>query len=64
MMREVVRAFKAIRQELRGSVRDWVDVVPVVQWELNTAYVVSDMGLRRTMSCLDELQKRVFLLYL
>ena len=38
MMREVVRAFKAILQERRGSVRDWIDVVPLIQWALNTAY--------------------------
>ena len=38
MMREVVRTFKAILQERRKSVRDWVDLVPAVQWALNTAY--------------------------
>ena len=38
MMREVVRTLKAILQERRGSVRDWVDLVPAVQWALNTAY--------------------------
>eukprot|EP00752_Nemacystus_decipiens_P007839 g7004.t1 len=38
MMREVVRTFKAILQERRKSVREWVDLVPAVQWALNTAY--------------------------
>ena len=37
MMREAVRALKAILQE-RRDVREWVDVVPGVQWALNTAY--------------------------
>ena len=36
-MREVVRALKAILQE-RRNIREWVDVVPAVQWALNTAY--------------------------
>ena len=38
MMREVVRAFKAILQEDRRCINEWVDVVPAVQWALNTAY--------------------------
>ena len=38
MMREVVRALKAILQEERRDIREWVDVVPKVQWALNTAY--------------------------
>ena len=38
MMRDVVRTLKTILQERRGSVRDWVDLVPAVQWALNTAY--------------------------
>jgi len=38
MMREIVRTLKAVLQERRGSVRDWVDLVPAVQWALNTAY--------------------------
>ena len=37
MMREVVRALKAILQE-RRDIREWVDVVPAVQWALNTDY--------------------------
>ena len=31
MMREVVRALKAILQEERRDVREWMDVVPAVQ---------------------------------
>ena len=38
MMREVVRALKTILQEERRDIREWVDVVPAVQWALNTAY--------------------------
>ena len=38
LMREVVRALKAILQEERRDIRKWVDVVPAVQWALNTAY--------------------------
>jgi len=38
MMREVVRTLKAMLQEERRSARDWVDLVPAVQWALNTAY--------------------------
>ena len=38
MMREVVRTLKAMLQEERRSTRDWVDLVPAVQWALNTAY--------------------------
>ena len=38
MMREVVRTLKALIQEERRSTRDWVDLVPAVQWALNTAY--------------------------
>ena len=37
-MREVVRALKAILQEERRDIREWVDVVSAVQWALNTAY--------------------------
>ena len=37
-MREVVRALKAILQEAKRDIREWVDVVPAVQWALNTAY--------------------------
>ena len=36
MMREVVRALKAFLQE-RRDIREWVSVVPAVQWVLNTA---------------------------
>ena len=38
MMREVVRAFMAILQKERRDFREWVDVVPSVQWALSTAY--------------------------
>ena len=38
MMREVVRTLKAMIQEERRSTRDWVDLVPAVQWALNTAF--------------------------
>ena len=38
MMREVVRTLKALIQEERRSTRDLVDLVPAVQWALNTAY--------------------------
>lgn len=38
MMREVVRTFKAILQKRRKRVREWVDLVPVVQYALNTAH--------------------------
>ena len=37
MVREVVRALKAILQE-RRDIYEWEDVVPAVQWTLNTAY--------------------------
>ena len=37
MMREVVRVLKAILQDERRDIREWVNVVPVVQWALNTA---------------------------
>ena len=38
MMREVVRTLKAMLQEERRDVRDWVGLVPAVQWALNTAF--------------------------
>ena len=38
MMHEVVRALKATFQEERRDIRDLMDVVPAVQWALNTAY--------------------------
>ena len=38
VMREMVRALKTILQEERRHIREWVDVVPAVQWTLNTAY--------------------------
>ena len=38
MIREVVRALKAILQEERRDIRGWMDVVPALQWALNTAY--------------------------
>ena len=36
MMREVVRALKAILQEERRDIREWMEVVPAVQWALST----------------------------
>ena len=42
MMREVVRALKAILQEERRDICEWVDVVPVVQWTLNTWLIARD----------------------
>ena len=38
MMREVAHTLKVILQEERRDIREWVDVVPAVQWALNTAY--------------------------
>ena len=38
MMSEVVRALQVILQEERNGIREWMDVVPAVQWALNTAY--------------------------
>ena len=38
MMREVVRTLKALVQEERRNTRDWVELVPAVQWALNTAF--------------------------
>ena len=37
-MREVVHALKAILQEEGRDIREWVDVVPAVQWALNTTH--------------------------
>ena len=38
IMREVVHALKAMLQEERRDIREGVEVVPAVQWALNTAY--------------------------
>ena len=38
MMCEVVLALKAILQQGRRNIREWVDAVPAVRWALNTAY--------------------------
>jgi len=38
MMREVVRALKAMLNEKKRDTRDWVGLVPAVQWALNTAF--------------------------
>ena len=38
IMPKVVRALKAIVQEEKRDIHEWVDVVPPVQWTLNTAY--------------------------
>ena len=37
-IREVVHVLKAILQEERHDIRECVDVVPAVQWALNTAF--------------------------
>ena len=37
-MRDVVRTLKAMLQDERRDVRDWVGLVPAVQWALNTAF--------------------------
>ena len=47
MMREVVRTFMV--QEERRHTRDWVELVPAVQWALNTAFRERYVQLR-TMS--------------
>ena len=39
MMLEVVRTKKAIIQEERRNTQDWVELVPAVQWALNTAFL-------------------------
>ena len=38
MMREVIRTLKAMIQEERRNTQDWVELVPVVQWALKTAF--------------------------
>ncbi|CAM9984949.1 unnamed protein product, partial [Sphacelaria rigidula] len=38
MVKEVVRALRSILLEQRQEVTKWVDVLPAVQWALNTAY--------------------------
>ena len=38
MMREVMRTLEEILQEERRDICEWVDVVPAVQWALNTVY--------------------------
>ena len=38
MMNEVVHALKTILQKERRDIHEWVDVMPAVQWVLNTAY--------------------------
>ena len=38
MVKEVVRALRSILLEQRREVSEWVDVLPAVQWSLNTAY--------------------------
>ncbi|CAM9937055.1 unnamed protein product, partial [Sphacelaria rigidula] len=37
-VKEVVRALRSILLEQRRAVSEWVDVLPAVQWALNTAY--------------------------
>ena len=38
MVKEVVRALRSILLEQRRAVSEWVDVLPAVQWALNTAH--------------------------
>ena len=38
MVKDVVRALRSILLEQRQAVSEWVDVLPAVQWALNTAY--------------------------
>ena len=38
MMREVVRTLQAMIQEEGRNTQDWVELVPAVQWALNTAF--------------------------
>ena len=37
-MKEVVRSLRSILLEQRRAVSEWVDVLPAVQWALNTAF--------------------------
>ena len=37
MVKEVVRSLRSILLEQRRAVSEWVDVLPAVQWALNTA---------------------------
>ena len=38
MVKEVVRSLRSILLEQRRAVSEWVDVLPAVQWALNTAF--------------------------
>ncbi|CAM9575818.1 unnamed protein product, partial [Sphacelaria rigidula] len=38
MVKEVVRALRSVLLEQRRAVSEWVDVLPAVQWALNTVY--------------------------
>ncbi|CAN0312796.1 unnamed protein product [Scytosiphon promiscuus] len=38
MVKEVVRSLRSILSEQRRQVSEWVDVLPAVQWSLNTAF--------------------------
>ena len=38
MVKEVIRALRSILLEQRREVSEWVDVLPAVQWALNTAF--------------------------
>ena len=42
MMHEVVRTLKAMIYEERRTAQDWVELVPAVQWALNTAFCERD----------------------
>ena len=37
MVKEVVRSLRSILLEQRRAISEWIDVLPAVQWALNTA---------------------------
>lgn len=38
MVHEIVRTYKALLNEWRHPLADWMQVVPVIQWAANAAY--------------------------
>ena len=38
MMREVIRTAKAMLNERKRPLSEWIVVIPAIQWALNTAY--------------------------
>ena len=48
MVKEVVRSLRSILLEQRQAVSDWFDVLPAVQWALNTAVVLVTVVRRTT----------------